>query len=268
MENKADNITNKRALKLKITAMQASVAAGYIPAPTRTFVVGEKVEYRHHTEAKVIASYGGAFYEIEVSVPNGNQNSDDAKKIIIAPWLDLFHLNQSTDTCFENKSILALSFSQGSIGFLLSALYKAGLETNEVYHRPLVWTLSDNRRLIDAIFNKVDIGKIVLTKNTVEADKKSYEVIDGKQRLAALVDFYEDRLHYRDTLYSELSSADKQAFLATTVQTCVVNNWSLKGRMTAFIALNAREKEMSFHHFKRVAAMRDALDDSLITAIS
>lgn len=41
---------------------------------------------------------------------------------------------------------------------------------------------------------------------------KLYEIIDGKQRLTALLEFNEDRFQYNGYYFSELSNADKNKF--------------------------------------------------------
>ena len=75
------------------------------------------------------------------------------------------------------------------------------LETEDglkYYQRDLVWTDVQNSRLIDSIFNHVDIGKVVFKRNSyawVESQVKLgrtagfYDLVDGKQRLNAITEF-------------------------------------------------------------------------------
>lgn len=57
--------------------------------------------------------------------------------------------------------------------------------------RELVWTKSQNQLLIDSLFKDFDIPKVYF--RDVEKDgKKAYEVIDGQQRINAIVSFVAD----------------------------------------------------------------------------
>lgn len=66
------------------------------------------------------------------------------------------------------------------------------------YQRPLVWTLQDKQLLIESIYNRIEIGKIIVKKNSwkkIAQDVKSgkapafKDVVDGKQRLTTLISF-------------------------------------------------------------------------------
>lgn len=71
------------------------------------------------------------------------------------------------------------------------------------YQRELVerWTLEKKRKLLDAIFNGLDCGKIILrkrdfgwvVKNNHIPGTAFYDIVDGKQRLNALLEFFQDK---------------------------------------------------------------------------
>lgn len=67
-----------------------------------------------------------------------------------------------------------------------------------VYQRDFCWTLEQKQLLIESIYNNIDIGKIVIRKRSYEwvenrilsGKKASFkDVVDGKQRLNALLEF-------------------------------------------------------------------------------
>lgn len=97
---------------------------------------------------------------------------------------------------------------------------------NEVdYQRGLVWTEQQKKDLITSVYNRMDIGKFVFRKrsyNYVENRVKQGKIentafsdlIDGKQRATALLDFYYDV--FRDNygnLFSDLSTDAQRQFL-------------------------------------------------------
>lgn len=60
------------------------------------------------------------------------------------------------------------------------------------------WSTSDKQYLIDSILNGFDVPKFymadfVFGSSKLNENKKSYAVIDGKQRLEAIFDFFEDK---------------------------------------------------------------------------
>ncbi len=63
--------------------------------------------------------------------------------------------------------------------------------------------------LISSIFDRIDIGKFVFVKLPYKEDSYSYQILDGKQRLNTIIEFYEDRFKYKGKLFSELSWIDQ-----------------------------------------------------------
>jgi uncharacterized protein with ParB-like and HNH nuclease domain len=69
---------------------------------------------------------------------------------------------------------------------------------NPDYQRDLVWSLEDKVNLIDSIYNDIEIGRFAFiktdySKNNFDFDKDFYwEILDGKQRISAIIDFFEE----------------------------------------------------------------------------
>jgi Protein of unknown function DUF262 len=74
------------------------------------------------------------------------------------------------------------------------------IDMNPVYQRRSgLWTEPDRSFLIDSIINEFDIPKIYIADFTyvntpLNKSKKQYAVIDGKQRLGAIFDFFDGKL--------------------------------------------------------------------------
>ena len=69
----------------------------------------------------------------------------------------------------------------------LATLYgiRKNINTQADYQRPLVWSISQKRLLIDTILRGYDIPKLYWRKT----GKEKYEVVDGQQRLNAIWSF-------------------------------------------------------------------------------
>jgi hypothetical protein len=92
------------------------------------------------------------------------------------------------------------------------------------YQRGFVWTEDDNRLLLNSIYNGVDCGKVLMRRrefgelqsmyNKGERELFFSDIVDGKQRLNAVVRFMNDE--YQDSYgdyFSDLSDRAQSTFL-------------------------------------------------------
>ncbi|GAB3384368.1 GmrSD restriction endonuclease domain-containing protein [Azotobacter armeniacus] len=66
---------------------------------------------------------------------------------------------------------------------------------NRQYQRKLVWTTEEKRKLIDSILQGYPIPLILLATTINEDGIKSFEIIDGMQRLNAVFSYIENNFH-------------------------------------------------------------------------
>jgi hypothetical protein len=100
-------------------------------------------------------------------------------------------------------------------GLLSKALY-FGTDVNPDCQRGYVWSLEDEVRLIDSVFNARDIGKFVFIKyNWPRTDD---DILDGKQRLNTLVRFITNQFQYKGLYWNQLSRGDRGLFEDRIVQ--------------------------------------------------
>ena len=79
-----------------------------------------------------------------------------------------------------------------SINEIMRWYYDDCIVINRRYQRKLVWTLEENRLFIDSLINKFPTPSIIVSEYQEKDDndeKTMYEVIDGLQRLNAIVRF-------------------------------------------------------------------------------
>ncbi|MEO4047407.1 DUF262 domain-containing protein [Pseudomonas sp. CAU 1711] len=73
---------------------------------------------------------------------------------------------------------------------------------NRQYQRKLVWTTDEKRKLIDSILQGYPIPLILLATNTDEEGNKTYEIIDGMQRLNAVFSYIENIFSSNDKYFN------------------------------------------------------------------
>lgn len=95
------------------------------------------------------------------------------------------------------------------------------IDLDAEYQREIIWTKKDQELLIDSILKKIDIPKIYLAKFT--GAKKSYECIDGKQRINTVMKFYNreitdlDKRKYDDLSPDEQKNFDEYEFTVSII---------------------------------------------------
>lgn len=123
------------------------------------------------------------------------------------------------------------------------------------YQRDYVWSEEDKVRLIESIFDGVEIGRLVIHEefNTNKSkDTWCFEVIDGKQRLGAILDYSKDKFQVRGKLFTELSAIDQRHFGNIIVSVVEVKNLPRKYQLDLFIKVNTTGKIMSEEHLNKV----------------
>ncbi len=81
-----------------------------------------------------------------------------------------------------------------SIESIYSYYYKKSLLVNRKYQRKLVWTVEEKEKFVDSILKSLPIP-LILVALTKHKDKMVYEIIDGMQRLNAIISFIENEVH-------------------------------------------------------------------------
>jgi len=231
---------------------------GYAPNDRKKFTIGEDV-YVHNggfISAKVVDIIDTDIYEVFITYKTTKSYSSDeyidARKRILG-WYDVFKLsNRECD--LDLGEDLRLQFMQQSVSSLVeSYIISFGVDFNPDYQRELVWNNENNEKLIESIFNRVDIGKFVFIHLGYSLPIM-YEILDGKQRLTALYRFFTDQFTYKGYYYSELPWEFKYVFENTAVSVAVTRkeNMSEKAVLNYFLKLNTSGKPIAKEHLDKI----------------
>lgn len=228
--------------------------------PTIHFEVGEVIQYGSLDKTTVLESFDeGRIYRVHCYSLNGkgSQNpggihSNDER---IMAWHDMHKTTEcATDNFFFNDDMRLESY-QTSIDGLINTYYHFGIDMDPEYQRGLVWTLEDKVNLIDSIFNHIDIGKFSLINLPFRSEEAhGYEILDGKQRLNAIIEFYEGRFTYRGRTFRQLSWRDQSHFERYLVAKSEVRDEKVTLAMKCryFLKLNTTGRPQDPTHIAKV----------------
>lgn len=236
----------------------------YLNAPSYFFDVGDEVSYGALKESIVEdVLYEGKVYILKCIATNHNYgNPFDYETYRVATWVEVRPIYNGADTNFSENQDVRLDYHNLEIHSLIHYHYDFGIDFNPDYQRGYVWDSTDKELLLDSIFKNIDIGKFVLihlSDNEWIKRGVGYEILDGKQRLSTLIEFYENKLSYKGKYYNDLSSRDKRAFNNHQVAVAEVRETNKKIVLNYFLMLNRTGKSMDESHLAEVEKMLDSM---------
>lgn len=236
----------------------------YLHEPTRIFKIGDRVKYGNWEWCHILESFdGGKFYKVLNITSDIQYGKCIGQKFEISylAWTSLLPYRNSWETneplrLVKNEDLF-LNYSQRQIISLIHLYYNPGLDLNPKYQRGNVWSITDKVLLIDSIFKNVDIGKFTIIRRPFSSNKKLYEILDGKQRINALIEFFEDRFTYNGLKFSELHWRDQYHFKDYSISYAESKPMSEKQKYRYFINLNVTGKPVDPAHIDYVKHLLD-----------
>ncbi len=254
----------KQSIQYGIRDCEQAIAEGIITTPPkrRTYKKDERVRWGAHNESYVREVYAdGKYYLVETIGVVRERNGMPSNEKMILRWFDIFPYNVTKDTNFTKKEKCFIRILNSPISSLINMVHAnhAGVDFDADYQREHVWTMKDKIDLITSIFDNIDIGKFVFIQRSGGYEGRYYEILDGKQRLTAITEFYEDRFKYKGYYFSELSFRDQYKFTEHMVSYGYLENPNKETIFETFIKLNTCGKPMNIKHINHVKKLLSEL---------
>jgi hypothetical protein len=229
-----------------------------IPKPTYIFNIGDKVSIGNLQDVTVEQVLeNGKIYLIDYSFINnnyGNPIKHEHQKQYVE-WFSIRKYQENKSTELIKNEDIKMNFMNQEIEGLFSKVYHFGVDFSPEYQRDFVWNLEDKITLIDSIFNNVEIGKFVFIHLGYSGDYL-YEILDGKQRLRALLDFYEDRFQYKGKYFSNLSRKEQYFFKGYQISVAEMRGEiTREQKLRYFLLLNRTGHVMAKEQLDKVEKM-------------
>jgi hypothetical protein len=226
-----------------------------IPEPTCFYNIGDDVEIGGLKNCKIldIIEDGKIYKTSYINTDNNYGRPIKCDDINYWKWTDISPAFNEDHKLIKNNDYF-FNYTQRNIEDLFSKKYFFGLEMNPEYQREYVWELSDKVLLIDSIFNNMDIGKFVFIQLKWKHHplNYAYEILDGKQRVNAICDFFEGRFTYNGLLYKDLSKHERNHFKMFLISVAEIEDITREQKLQYFLRLNRTGKIMSEDQLNKV----------------
>lgn len=168
--------------------------------------------------------------------------------------------NKTSDKILSNSDTQPpVRFYNNDIDSLLHYHYK-GINYSPNYQRGLVWSQENKERLIESLMSGLDIGKFIFIElpfDSENPDSPQLEILDGKQRLTTLVEFFENKITYKGLKYRELNPKDKGWLNRQLVSVAIgrSEDWTENQKINYFLKVNFEGVPQSREHFDYVKSL-------------
>lgn len=265
-QQELERITQMRESEIK-NLQKIIEKTGLPKSPRKVFKIGQEVvtSMSGHKWGEVVDIISEGVYEVkfeyETTKPYSSEKYiQDGQRVF--GWWNL-SLPTTKECTLTYKEPLKLQFFQQSVDCLIHKFFVYwGLDMNPRYQREIVWTHEQKLKLIKSIFEGLDIGKFVFISNPYSEDREfGYEILDGKQRLTTILEFYNDEWTYEGYYFSELSTYLQYKFrdLSVFVAEMRDGDATKENILEYFIRLNTTGTPMSEEHLDKV---RKQLEES------
>jgi len=233
----------------------------FIPEASRIFNPGDPVRVGNLDNCFVVES----FYNNRIYKLRHTKNSEEKyEEIVIYPeeisfheWFDLFiEEEEGKAPKFSVEQNIRKNSSQTNLDSLIAKVLRFGTNLSPEYQRGLEWNDEEKSALLDSIFNSIEIGRFVFRSLPFkDIHTYSYEIVDGKQRLTTIIDFFLNKFKYRGYYYSELNKHDKCIFSQYPVLIAEIENVTDIQVMQYFKKINKTSHPITKAHFAKIDAL-------------
>lgn len=132
---------------------------------------------------------------------------------------------------------------------------------NPIYQRDLVWSTEKKQEFV----KKLLIGDVYLCPTFITApykkSKREYEVLDGKQRMMAVIQFVQNQFPVEELYYKDLTMGDISRLMNATFKYKLVKYYdkkkgfsemSLKQKVELFLQVNEYGQKVSDEHLAKI----------------
>jgi len=145
--------------------------------------------------------------------------------------------------------------TQQDASWFLELYRQEKLNLNPSYQRRSVWTRKDKQFFLDTILNNYPCPAIYIQKEITEDYETIYNVVDGKQRITTIIEFYNNKIRLGDDLGDEnlngklwkdiYNDTIKRRFISYRFSVDILDSIDNEGWNKVFDRLNRNSKTLT-----------------------
>lgn len=277
MKKKQEDKNKKWQLQHSYKRRMKAINRGDIREPTYIFKHGDRVQYGNWDYTRIIKVLeGGKLYlivKITENIKYGRKVGTKSGMDYLL-WTEIRPYRTSEE---KNANPIVLEDDDIKFGYSqrsLSSIFHlfqggSGIDLNPDYQREIVWGEDQKVALIDSIFKNIDIGKFTIIRRSFKENLDHYyEVLDGKQRIMAVLDFFECRFKYKGLTYNDLNWKDQSHFKNYSISWGETEPLTDEQKYRYFLKLNTGGVPISKEHIDKVREMWNKLNTDDTTSES
>lgn len=239
------------------SARQFNPVIDKIPMNPERFVIpGDEVHIGALENIEVIStSDDGRWVLVEHDATKRESNDAVKREQGVWPWTSVYKKNPNA-VVFETDSVnhFMNHFSNTSLESIVNMFIFDRFRFDTEYQRDYAWSEDDKNRLLDSIFAGRDIGKFIFVKNPFP---EKMDILDGKQRISTILDFYLGKIAYRGVKWHEISPQSQDVFMNLMIQKVELDGTNLKKSdlLKIFLNVNTGGVPQTPEHIQRVQNM-------------
>lgn len=171
-------------------------------------------------------------------------------------------LNLKNKTLFDDLTVITITSSLGSF---LDMYAEGEYDFDPEYQRELVWTTEQKQAFIKALMiGKAEIQPIFIYNPTKR--KARMEILDGKQRLTAILEYVRGNFEVEGLYYKDLNSSDIRIFNYVPMvykeikyydHKVGLTNMPMQQKIELFLQVNGYGQHVSDEHLEKIKNMNN-----------
>jgi len=257
-------MSNKKPTKPTVTDEQVIEREfGYatILPPTRSFEVGEMVELGNIERSEIIGKFkDGSIYKLRTT---HTKRDGVAINETFALWFEISKFGtrekNNSQPNLAAPDTLHYRTLNSQVSSLLSRISHFGVEFCPSYQRGYAWTPEQKQALITTLLERGSIGTFSFNRRSYGTKGPLYEIVDGKQRLTALNEFFQDQFSIKGKYFSELTTSDQSLIENAPALIYDLEEASEKDILILFLRVNRAGTPVDQEHINKVQARLNEL---------
>ena len=231
------------------------------------FSIGDKVFADGEKEEKIISEFIEQGEDIFVIFEGDRRVVDKPKMIQRIHHCkrnegESVFLNLKNKTLFDDLTVTAIT---SSLGNFLDVYAEGEYDFDPEYQRGLVWTTEQKQAFIKALMiGKAEIQPIFIYNPTKR--KARMEILDGKQRLTAILEYVRGNFEVEGLYYKDLNRSDIHIFNYVPMvykeikyydHKVGLTNMPMRQKIELFLQVNGYGQHVSDEHLEKIKNMNN-----------